>query len=75
LGNADLRRALYFPALSAMRFNRLIRIFCERLALRGKHKMTIIAAVMHQLLVLAYGVLKSGLPFDPDFARHSQFPA
>jgi hypothetical protein len=23
---------------------------------------------MHKLLVIAYGVLKSGKPFDPDFA-------
>ncbi len=73
LGDVDLRRALYFPALSAMRFNTLIRNFCERLSQKGKHKMTIIAAVMHKLLVLAYGVLKSGKPFDPNYALHGQF--
>lgn len=67
LGDVDLRRALYFPALSAMRFNALIRTFCDRLVQKGKHKMTIIAAAMHKLLVLAYGVLKSGLPFDPNY--------
>jgi len=72
IGDVDLRRALYFPALSAMRFNKLIRNFCERLAQKGKHKMTIIAAAMHKLLVLAYGVLKSGKPFDPLYVPKSR---
>jgi hypothetical protein len=31
--------------------------------------MTTIGAVMHKLLVLAYGVLKSGLPFDPNYGH------
>jgi transposase len=64
-GNANLRQALYFPAMSAMRFNPILRRFAERLRHRGKSEMTIIAAVMRKLLVLAYGVLKSGRPFDP----------
>ena len=71
-GNAFLRTAFYMPALSAARFNPLIAIFSQRLEARGKEKMTIVAAVMHKLLVLAYGVLKSGRPFDPNFATTHQ---
>lgn len=67
-GNANLRQALYFPAMSAMRFNPLLRRFAERLRNRGKSEMTIIAAVMRKLLTLAYGVLKSGRAFDPAYA-------
>jgi transposase len=67
-GNAHLRHAFYMPALSAMRCNPLIRRLVERLTARGKAKMTIVAAVMHKLLRLAYGVLKTDRPFDPDFA-------
>jgi hypothetical protein len=37
------------------------------LAARGKSTMQIIGAAMRKLLVLAYGVLKSGQPFDPHF--------
>jgi hypothetical protein len=41
--------------------------FAERLEQRGRAKMSIIAAAMRKLLVLAYGVLKSGQPFDPAY--------
>ena len=67
-GNANLRRALYWPAVSAMRHNPILRPFAERLRERGKPKMTVIAALMRKLLTLAYGVLKSGRPFDPTYA-------
>jgi transposase len=53
-GNAHLRRALYFPAITAMRHNPTIRAFAERLSGRGKAKMTVVAAVMRKLLALAY---------------------
>jgi len=64
-GNARLRKALYFPALTAMRFNPILKAFADRLALRGKPPMVIVVAVMRKLLVLAYGVLKSGRHFEP----------
>jgi len=64
-GNAHLRRALYFPAISAMRFNPPIRAFAKRLSAREKTKMTVVAAAMRKLLALAYGVLKSDRAFDP----------
>jgi transposase len=67
-GNAHLRNAFYMPALSAMRCNPLIRRFVERLAAKGKPKMAIVAAVMHKLLRLTYGVLKTDRPFDPNYA-------
>jgi transposase len=41
----------------------------ERLAERGKSKMAIIGAAMRKLLCLAYGILKSGKPFDPNYSR------
>ena len=65
--NANLRTALYFLAISAMRFNPILRPFADRLRERGK-AMTIVAAVMRKLLILAYGVLKSGQAFDPAYA-------
>ena len=62
-GNANLRKALYFPAMTAMRSNPAIKQFADRLAHRGKRKMVILAAAMRKLLVIAYGVIKSGRPF------------
>ena len=69
-GNANLRTALYFPAISAMRYNPLLRHFADRLRERRKSNMAIITAVMRKLLTLAYGVLKSGELFDPTYASH-----
>lgn len=72
MGASDLRHALYWPAISARRFNPLVRALCERLEQRGKLKMQIIVAAMRKLLCLAYGVLKSGRPFDPNYLNTRQ---
>ena len=66
-GPATLRAALYMPAVCAQRHNPLLRAYAERLAARGLCKMQIVVAVMRKLLHLAYGVLKSGQPFDPHY--------
>ena len=66
-GASQIRKILYFPALTAMRYNPVMRTFAERLAKRGKAKMAIVCACMRKLLHLVYGVLKSGLPFDPNY--------
>jgi transposase len=66
-GASQLRRILFFPAIVAIRHNPLIRAFAQRLADRGKAKMAIVCACMRKLLHLVYGVLKTGLPFDPDY--------
>jgi transposase len=67
-GEPLLRKALYMPALVAWRHNPLIRTFCERLKTQGKNGKLVVGAAMRKLLTLAYGVLKSGQPFDPNFA-------
>ena len=64
IGNARLRRAMYFPAMTALRFNEAIKAFGDRLKERGKEKMVIIGAAMRKLLHICYGVLKSGQAFD-----------
>jgi len=69
IGNSRVRKALYMPALVAMRHNPLIQTFCQRLRERGKCSMVIVGAVMRKLLHLAYGVLKSGQPFNPNYLQ------
>ena len=66
-GNKRLRKALYFPAISALAHNPLIRQKAARWAAGGKRKMQIVAAAMHHLLRLAFGVLKNQTPFDPNW--------
>jgi transposase len=67
-GNAHLRKALYLPAVVAMTHNPLMRALRERMAKTGHTKMAIIGAIMRKLLHLAYGVIKTGQPFDPHHA-------
>lgn len=67
-GSASLRAALYMPALSAMRYNPVLRAFADRLRARGLTGKAVVVAVMRKLLHLVYGVLKSGQPFDPNWA-------
>lgn len=72
MGDARLRKALYFPAIVAWRHNPLVRALCERLRARGNCNMAVIGAAMRKLLSLAYGVLKSGQPFDPHYAANKK---
>jgi transposase len=67
-GNARVRKALYMPAMVALRFNPTLRVFADRLVAAGKHKRLVIGAVMRKLLVLAYGILRSGVAFDANYA-------
>lgn len=64
-GSARLRRGLYMPALSARRFNPVLKHFGDSLAEQGKADMLIIGAIMRKLLHLAFGVIKHDQPFDP----------
>jgi transposase len=71
VGSSRLRKALYFPAITALRFNPLIKAQGLRLSTSGKNKMLIVGAAMRKLLHLAYGVVKSQQPFDADFCTKS----
>ena len=66
-GNVRLRKALYMPAVVAMRCNPLLKAMSERLLGRGKVKMQVIGALMRKLVHLAFGILKSQKPFDPNY--------
>ncbi len=50
-------------------FSPFFQQWAEGLRQRGKSKLSVIGAVMRKLIHIAYGVLKSGRPFDPDFAK------
>ena len=69
IGNARLRKALYFPAITALRCSPFFQRWAEGLRGRGKGKMAVIGAAMRKLIHLAYGVLKAGRPFDPEWGK------
>jgi transposase len=58
-GNARLRKALYMPALVAIRFNPPIKARFARLVQKGLKPKAALCAAMRKLLMIAYGVLKS----------------
>lgn len=63
-GNVWLRRALYMPAMAAVRYNPAVKAMYDRLLERGRHRMVALGAAMRKLLMLAYGVLKSRKEFE-----------
>ena len=67
MGNANLRAALFMPARSAKRHNPLVQNLVARMTSKGYRPNAITVAVMRKLLHFAYGILKSGQPFDPDY--------
>jgi hypothetical protein len=57
------------PAMSAMRHNPVVAAMAARLKIQGRLKgKQIVVAAMRKLLVLCFGVLKSGKRFDPAIA-------
>jgi transposase len=70
-GDADLRKALYMPAITAIRFNPIIRDFAKRLSGSGKSNMVVVIASMRKLLHIIYGVLKNKVPFNSNFIQNN----
>lgn len=69
LGPGRLRKALYFPAIAALRCNPTFQAFRARLRAKGKVPLVIIGAAMRKLIHIAYGVLKSQRAYDPAYER------
>lgn len=73
VGNVRLRRALYMPALVAIRNDEAIGAFYEKLIGKGKKPLVAIVAVMRKLLHAIYGMLKHNTDFDS--SKFYQIPA
>ncbi len=69
IGHAFLRKALYMPAMVTLYKTVWGQRFKDRQAGAGKPPKLIIGAMMHKLVHVAFGVLKSGKAFDS--ALHS----
>lgn len=63
-GNRHLRRALYMPALVAVRFDPHLGAYYQHLLDRGKLKMQALVAVMRKLLHAIFGMFKHGQCYD-----------
>lgn len=67
-GRAELRALLYMAAVSAMRSNAVIKAFAARLKAKGKPPKVVIVACMRKLLTILNAMLKTGTPWNPNFA-------
>ncbi|XEG75692.1 IS110 family transposase [Pseudomonas sp. abacavir_1] len=68
IGSRLLRAGLFMPAICAMSHNQAVRALRLRLEEKGKAGKQIICAAMRKLLQIAYGVLKSGQPYNVELA-------
>lgn len=64
-GRSELRRAIYMPALVAMRFNGELKAKAEALAAHGKPAKVVITAIMRKIIVLANALLGEGRKWRP----------
>lgn len=67
-GSSKARAMLFNCARSAMRYNQNCKELYERLIKKGKNGKVALTAVMHKLARMIFGVVKSGVKYDPDFA-------
>ncbi len=63
-GNRHLRRALFMPTLSAVRYDPHLRAFYRALRERHKTALQALMAVERKLLHAIYGIFKSGRRYD-----------
>ncbi len=63
-GNRHLRRALYMPALTAIRWEPHLRGFYEHLVQRGKRKKQALMAVARKLLHAIYGMFRTNCVYQ-----------
>jgi transposase len=70
-GRADVREVLYMSALTASRFNPVIRTFYQRLCAAGKAKKVALTACMRKLLTILNAMLKHQTPWTLNIAHSS----
>jgi transposase len=63
-GSRHLRRALYMPALAAVRCDPHLKAFYETLLGRRKSKLQALTAVARKMLHAIHGIFKSRTPYD-----------
>jgi transposase len=68
-GRTTVRNALYMAALSAVRYNPVIKAFHQRLIAKGKPKKVALVACMHKMLTILNAIVKSGIPWNPEHQK------
>jgi transposase len=66
-GNSHIRKALHFPALSAIRYEPRFQQMSARITQKTSLKMKGIVAVQRKLLVLVYTLYRNNVPFESSY--------
>lgn len=64
MGRSSVRGLLYMPALTAIRSNEYFKSLYTKQRAKGKKHKQAMCVVMHKMLCIAFGILKSEKPFD-----------
>jgi len=67
-GRPSVRSVLYMAALSATRFNPVIRVFYNRLIQAGKEKKVALVACMRKLLTILNAMIRNHQPWQSSFS-------
>lgn len=67
-GRKQIRTALYMPMLSAIRYNKPIKAFYDRLIKKGKIRKVAVIACMRKLLTILNAMLKNNTRWNPNYA-------
>ncbi len=68
IGNTKLRNLLFLCSFNACKYNQSCKALYERIVAKGKSKKLALIAVCNKLLKQAFAIVKSGLPYDENFA-------
>ena len=68
-GRLLVRNTLYMATLSAVRFNKKIKTFYQRLVASGKPKKLALTACMRKLLVILNSITKKECDWNPEFVK------
>jgi len=71
-GRAQVRGILYMCSLTAIRWNPPLKALYHRFRKKGMNHYQAMGVVMHKLLRIIYGVLKTQTPYDPQVDQQNQ---
>jgi len=64
-GNQMMRKCLYMPTLSSIKYNQKIKVFYDRLVSKHKPKKVAVIACMRKLLLIAHAIHKNKTVYVP----------
>jgi len=68
-GNSHIRRAMYFPAITVVRFDENFKQTFHRILDKSHIKMKAYVAIQRKLLVLIYALYKNDTAYDPNYQQ------